>query len=60
MESDLVYYRRRAAEEAAAAAVAEHVKVRQVHLELARRYEEHVAVLEPEPARAGLRLVTAA
>lgn len=60
MESDLVYYRRRAAEETAAAAEAEHVKVRQVHLELARRYAERVTALESEPARAGLRLVTAA
>ena len=60
MESDLVYYRRRAAEESAAAAEAEHVKVRQVHLELARRYADRVATLEVEPARTGLRLVTAA
>ena len=60
MELDLVYYRRRAAEEAAAAAAAEHVRVRQVHLELARRYEEHVALLEAEPGRVPLHLVTAA
>ncbi len=60
MESDLVYYRRRAAEETAAAAAAEHVKVKQVHLELARRYSDRVAALEAEPARASLRLVTAA
>ena len=62
METDLVYYRRRAAEEAAAAAVAEHLNVKQVHLELARRYAERVAALETqgEAARASLRLVTAA
>lgn len=60
MESDLTYYRRRAAEEAAEAAVAEHIKVRQVHLELARHYAERVTTLESESARAGLRLVTAA
>lgn len=62
METDLVYYRRRAAEEAAAAAVAEHVNVKQVHLELARLYAERVVTLESqrEPARTGLRLVTAA
>jgi hypothetical protein len=60
MESDLVYFRRRAAEEAAAAAAAEHMKVKQVHLELARRYSERVAVLETEPPRTSLRLVTAA
>lgn len=60
MEADLVYYRRRAAEETAAAAVVAHVRVRQIHLELARRYAERVAALESEPQRAGLRLVTAA
>ena len=60
MESDLVYYRRRAAEEAAAAESAGHARVRQVHLELARRYAERVEELESEPARAALRLVTAA
>ena len=60
MESDLVYYRRRAAEESAAAAEAGHVKVRQVHLDLARRYAERVAALESEPVRTGLRLVSAA
>lgn len=60
MEKDLVYYRRRAAEEAAAAAAANHARVQQVHLELARRYTERVAELEAEPARAGLRLVSAA
>lgn len=60
MESDIVYYRLRAAQEAAAAAAAEHVRVKQVHLELARRYSERVGALEAERARAGLRLVTAA
>jgi hypothetical protein len=60
METDLAYYRRRAAEEAAAAAAARHAKVQQVHLELARRYSERVDALEVEPARAALRLVTAA
>ncbi|HEX8842212.1 MAG TPA: hypothetical protein VF757_07915 [Sphingomicrobium sp.] len=60
METDLIYYRRRAAEESAAAAAAEHVKVKQVHLELARRYAERITALEAEPARATLHLVTAA
>ena len=60
METDLVYYRRRAAEESAAAAAAEHVKVKQVHLELARRYAERIAAAEAEPARAALHWVTAA
>jgi hypothetical protein len=60
METDLIYYRRRATEEAAAAASAEHVKVRQVHLELARRYAERVTLLESAPSRVPLHLVTAA
>lgn len=60
METDVAYYRRRAAEETAAAAAAQNLKVQQVHLELARRYLDRVAELEAEPARAGLRLVTAA
>jgi hypothetical protein len=60
MESDLAYYRRRAAEEAGAAEAAEHVRVRQVHLELARRYEERVTLLESERGRRPLHLVTAA
>lgn len=60
MESDLAYYRRRVAEETAAAAGASHVRVQQVHLELARRYSERVAILEAEPGRVALHLVTAA
>lgn len=60
MESDLIYYRRRAAEEAAAATAVENTKVKQVHLELARRYSVRVADLEAEPARERLRLVSAA
>lgn len=60
METDLIYYRRRAAEETAAAAVAEHARVRQVHLELARRYAERVASMEAEPHRVPLQVVTAA
>ena len=60
MESDLAYYRRRAAEEESAASAAEHVSVRQVHLELARRYAERVTLLEAEPSRVPLHLVTAA
>ena len=60
MEADLVYYRRRSAEEEAAAMAAVDAKVRQIHLELARRYEERISVFEADEARAPLRLVSTA
>ncbi|MFL6722455.1 MAG: hypothetical protein ACJ8FT_11745 [Sphingomonas sp.] len=60
MEADLAYYRRRAAQEAAAAVAAPLGAVRDVHLELARRYDERVACLEAERQRADIHLVTAA
>ncbi|HKP33616.1 MAG TPA: hypothetical protein VJT70_02395 [Sphingomicrobium sp.] len=58
MEADLVYYRRRSAEEAAAAIAATNAKVRQIHLELGRRYDECIAVFEADAVRAPLRLVS--
>jgi hypothetical protein len=60
MEADLAYYRRRSAAEANAAAAALDPVVRDVHLELVRRYAERVATLEAEPARTSVQLVTAA
>ena len=58
MNADLAYYRRRIAEEAAAAAAASDLRVRAVHLELARRYAERCAAIEGEMPR--LLLVPAA
>jgi hypothetical protein len=40
--SDLSYYRRRASEERTAALNTRDVRVRQVHTEMAERYEERV------------------
>jgi hypothetical protein len=60
MEADLVYYRRRSAEEAQAAAVSVDSHVRDVHLELARRYSERIVALETERTDLRLRLVPAA
>jgi hypothetical protein len=59
MEADLAYYRRRSAAEANAAAAALDPVVRDVHLELVRRYAERVATLEAGRARAPAHLVTA-
>lgn len=42
MTSDLSYYRRRASEERTAALNSRDSRVRQVHLEMAERYEERV------------------
>jgi hypothetical protein len=60
MEADLVYYRRRFAEESQAATAALDSRVRQVHLELARRYSERIAALKTERVELHLRLVPAA
>jgi len=60
MEADLVYYRRRAAEEARAAGQANDIRVREVHLDLARRYQERAADLEVQRVDAHLSLVPAA
>ena len=60
MEAELIYYRRRSAEEAAAAAAAPTAKVRQVHLELARRYDERVSDIEAGLRRSEIHLVSAA
>jgi len=60
MERDLVYYQRRSAEEARAAAAASDSRVRQVHLDLAKRYEERVTAIEAASPTMHLRLVTAA
>jgi hypothetical protein len=43
METNSAYYRRRAIEEKTAALASAHPKVRQVHIDLARRYDDLVA-----------------
>jgi len=60
METDLVYYRRRSAQETAAAAAARDPKVRQIHLELARRYEERGSSLAAGEDLPQLHLIPAA
>jgi hypothetical protein len=60
MDTDLAYYRRRAAEEKAAAAAAPHSRVRSIHVELARRYDERIRAIEVEPPQVGADLVSAA
>jgi hypothetical protein len=57
MEADLKYYHRRSAEESAAAHAASDAKVRDVHLELARRYAERITALNATVQRAALHLV---
>jgi Skp family chaperone for outer membrane proteins len=57
MEADLQYYLRRSAEESAAAESAHNSKVREIHLELARRYAERIAALNATVQRASLHLV---
>lgn len=60
MEADLSYYERRSAEERAAASAAIDAHAREVHLELAQRYDEQVTRLGVEVRRSELRLVSAA
>jgi hypothetical protein len=60
MELDLVYYRRRSAEERAAAGAALHSKVRSIHLELARCYDERIQALETRAQISEVDLVSAA
>jgi hypothetical protein len=60
LEADLVYYRRRSAQETAAAAAARDPKVRRVHLELARRYDERVALIAAGGTAQQMHLVPAA
>ena len=57
MEADLKYYHRRSAEESAAAAAARDSKVREIHLELARRYAERIAAMNATVQRAPFHLV---
>ncbi|HEV2594276.1 MAG TPA: hypothetical protein VGU01_03655 [Sphingomicrobium sp.] len=59
MEADLDYYRRRTAEEARAAGQARDVRVRDVHLDLARLYEERAAQIEAQRLDVHLTLVPA-
>ena len=57
MEADLNYYHRRSAEESAAAEAAHNSKVREIHLELARRYSDRITALNAASQRASLHLV---
>ena len=59
MEAELAYYRRRSAEELKAADNAHDGKVRNVHLELGRRYGERVSTMEAELRRSQLHAVEA-
>jgi hypothetical protein len=59
MDRDLDYYRRRLAEERAAENLAIHPAVSAVHQNLAREYEERIAVLEEHAAHTELHLVRA-
>jgi hypothetical protein len=60
MEAELIYYRRRSDQEAAAAQAAHDRNVRNVHLELSRRYQERITLIEAEIRRAQLHLVSTA
>ena len=55
-KSDLDYFRLRAAGERAAAEGAQDIRVRQVHLEMAERYQALIGVCET-PSELGLHLV---
>lgn len=57
MDADLKYYRRRSAEESAAALAAPNGRVREVHLELARRYGERISALSAATEQVSLHLV---
>ena len=58
MEAELNYYRRRSVQETEAAAAARDGKVRSVHLELGRRYEEKILTIEAEMQRTQVHLVS--
>ena len=57
MEADLKYYYRRSAEESAAAEAARDIKVREIHLEMARRYSDRITALNAATQRTSLHLV---
>ena len=57
MDAELKYYRRRSDEETAAAQAANDGKVRDVHLELSRRYHEKISTIEARIRRSQLHLV---
>jgi len=58
MDAELNYYRRRAVEETDAAAAAPEGKVRKIHLELGRRYDERASTMEAEEQRSQLHVVS--
>ncbi len=60
MERDAEYFRRRAKEERVAALKAAHPKVREAHVELARLYDEKLAVTAAGQQEVPLDLTTVA
>ena len=61
MERDIAYFTRRMAEERSRAIDAVHPKVREVHVELAGRYEQRLSeFVARQQERAGLKLVDVA
>lgn len=59
MEVDLAYYRRRSAQETLAASEATDGRVREIHLELARRYAERAQSIDVDDSERRPRLVAA-
>ena len=60
MGRDIEYFRRRASEERVAAMKAAHPKVREAHVELARLYDEKLAVIAAGQQEVPLDLTTVA
>jgi hypothetical protein len=60
MDKDRLYFARRAVQERAAALSATDARVRQVHLEMAARYEERLVEIGKAERAAGIHLVDVA
>jgi hypothetical protein len=60
MDQDRLYYARRAVQERAAAMRATDPRVRQVHVEMAARYEERLVEIGKLEREAGIHLVDVA
>lgn len=60
MEGDAVYFSRRAQEERDAASQAPHATARQIHLEMADRYDELAAAMTANPPPPGPGTIRAA
>ena len=59
MEGDVIYFSRRAKEERSAAGRAVQKAARQVHLEMANRYEELAAAIDAREHKLGVDLTAA-